>query len=175
MQTIENIEQMLKVEDDGVTHINVYTRGATSLGRDLSNLADIPVNHPIHGQFRTMEGLWFYLTTGATNEMFRVMNGWDARRLGKSMEKVWSNDFNTMVKIGLTAKILQNRELTLKLMTEHTDLNFYHYYYYGKAPNVKLVVPKGHDWQMKHLGRIRRMLMNTGRADALLEVSAYTS
>lgn len=37
--------------DDGVTHINVYSKGRTKLGRDLSNFAAIGIIHPSDSQW----------------------------------------------------------------------------------------------------------------------------
>ena len=46
--------------DDGVTHINIYSKGATTLGRFLSNFTrcDTLTNH---GRFRSLEGYYHYL------------------------------------------------------------------------------------------------------------------
>ena len=58
--TATAVENQPRKEDDGVTHINVYSRGVTSLGRSLSNLAECNIEHQYFGHFRTLEGLWFY-------------------------------------------------------------------------------------------------------------------
>ena len=49
---------------DGVTHINVYTKGKTELGRMLSNLHSSDTNIEIDGEvltFKTLEGFWYFL------------------------------------------------------------------------------------------------------------------
>ena len=53
----------VRPEDDGRTHVNVYSRGRTSLGRDLSNFAHLPFE--LDGlAFASVEGFWFWLVTG---------------------------------------------------------------------------------------------------------------
>lgn len=149
----------LTPEGDGVDHINVYTRGHTALGRSLSNLADIPVDHPTLGRFRTLEGLWFWAATGMTNNMLRVVNGYDARKIGSNMPKVWDDKFQTLIKVGIAAKILGNTELFETLRTAYTHLPLHHYYCYGKGDKVKVVVPKGHRWQMETIEQIRSVII----------------
>jgi hypothetical protein len=46
-----------KSKDDGITHINIYSKGKTELGRWLSNFT----YHPIEtedGKFDSVEGYW---------------------------------------------------------------------------------------------------------------------
>jgi hypothetical protein len=45
----------IKPSEDGVTHINVYSRGNTELGRLLSNFAHTPFSHPEFGEFASVE------------------------------------------------------------------------------------------------------------------------
>lgn len=144
---------------DGVGHVNVYTRGKTALGRSLSNLADIPVDHPEFGRFRTMEGLYFWCSTGKKNDMLRVVNGYKARKLGSAEHKGWNPQFKDEVMVGILCKIMQNRDLFELLSTTYTDLPFFHYYYYGTEDNSKIIVPKGHGWQMETIELIRTKIM----------------
>ena len=158
----------LKPSDDGVTHVNVYTRGRTALGRSLSNLADIAFEHPTFGRFRTMEGLWFWLALGRSNDMFRMMDGYNARRHGSDGTKVWVDGFQDHIRDGITAKIVQNPELREMLCVSYTELPFFHYYCYGKGDNVKLITPKGHEWQMLHIEKVRKTLIaNPNDIDSL--------
>jgi len=166
----------LHPDKDGVDHVNVYTRGKTSLGRSLSNLADISLVHPEHGEFRTLEGLYFWRATGMRNDLLRKVNGYDARTIGHKIEKVWDDDFQLDVKIGLAAKIIQNPDLMEALKTRYTDLPFHHYYFYGKGSDVKVVAPKGHKWQMDTIELIRSTLLDppdTFELDQLLTKEFY--
>ena len=49
---------------DGITHINMYSKSATAFGRVLSNWAPCRLNLP-EGQFRSVEGYWYYLSIPA--------------------------------------------------------------------------------------------------------------
>lgn len=49
-------------DEDGVTHINIYSKGKTELGRMLSNFTSFPIE--LDGQrFNSIEGVWFYFAT----------------------------------------------------------------------------------------------------------------
>jgi hypothetical protein len=147
----------LKVENDSIDHINVYTRGRTRLGRAMSNLSDCNIDHPRHGLFRTLEGLWYYLKTGSNDDWYRLMSGYDCRKRGKTGTTVWNTNFHRDFKIGMVLKILSNPLLMEEL--KESTLPFTHYYFFGKTPDkLKLMVPKGHEWQMEFWESMRRQL-----------------
>lgn len=152
---------------DGVTHCNIYSRGKTRLGRLCSNHADVAIEHPIYGHFRNMEGLWYYLRTGMKHESLRVISAFDAREYGKTLEKEWNADFNREFKMGIVAKVQGSEEIR-QLLTE-CDLPFVHYYVYGKDDNAKVIVPKGHEWQMLMWERIRDAVKHGRSFDSILE------
>lgn len=60
---------MYESVNDGVDHINIYSKGKTTLGRCLSNFANLGVDFALgdleefadYGKFATLEGLWYYL------------------------------------------------------------------------------------------------------------------
>lgn len=119
----------LDPKQDGKTHINFYTRGATRLGRLGTNLADVAVQHPVHGRFRSAEGLWYYLKTGRTYEELRSMDGFQAKAFGRNLPTVWYDPFQEDFKVALRWKFENHPELK-QLLTEST-LPLEHYYYYS--------------------------------------------
>lgn len=145
--------------DDGVNHINVYSKGRTRLGRLLTNLADVPVDHPTYGTFRTAEGLWYYLKTGCKHESLRALAGFDAKKFGNTLEVVWNQDFKEQFLLGVRAKVRDNEEL--QHLLRGSDLPFAHYYFYGSpyADNPpKVVYPRDSDWQMEFFEELRKEL-----------------
>ena len=51
---------ILTPQNDGITHINVYSKGKTTLGRWLTNFAHTPID-TIDGHFESIEGYWYWL------------------------------------------------------------------------------------------------------------------
>lgn len=49
---------MFEPKNDGIDHINVYSGGATELGRLLTNFAHTPFENE-YGKFESVEGFWY--------------------------------------------------------------------------------------------------------------------
>lgn len=148
---------------DGISHCNVYTRGATVLGRTLSNLSDCNIEHPYFGHFRTLEGLWYYMKTGFKDDSFRIIKGVSAREQGKKMPSTFYPLFSKMFKLGMLEKLARNPQLQHDLM--ENDLPLVHYYVYGG----KVLVQDRHQWQLDHWALLRSALKNTGTLDVIRE------
>lgn len=142
---------------DGVTHCNIlHMKAATRLGRLLSNLADVAVNHPEHGRFRTAEGLYYYLITGCQHEDLRSMDGYTAKREGSKLKKVWMDDFRDQFMKGVVDKIANHDEL--RDLFEKSSLPFTHYYVYrSKDPKVppRVTMPKDSQWIVDEIQKLR--------------------
>lgn len=151
-------------EDDGVTHINVWSKAKTPLGRSLSNFAHTPFDHPIHGRFSSVEGFWYWLSTGGTRNELRSVYGFQSKKLGRlireELEKAGGipivEDFEAQIKKALLCKIEQNN--TLKETLKNSDLPLTHYYVWGEPPNVKVTVPDSYSWIHEYLSDVRDWL-----------------
>lgn len=89
--------------DDGKTHVNMYSKAKTEIGRVLSNFWEIPGEgitidiseglDVIEESFKTVEGYWHFLSFGGQyREDEQVMslaklNGPEARKLGRKLKK----------------------------------------------------------------------------------------
>lgn len=142
--------------EDGVTHINVYTRGTTSLGRCLSNLSDCNIEHPYFGHFRNLEGLWFYMKTGFVDDSFRILKGMHAREHGKKMPSKNYPLFNKMFRLGMLEKLERNPALQKQLC--ENELPLAHYYVYGD----RVQYLRHHQWQLDYWQLLRSSLLSTG-------------
>lgn len=149
-------EKTIDPAADGVDHINIYTRGRTWLGRRLSNLADVGFTHPQYGEFRTVEGFWYYARSGFQHEGLRNLSGFQAKTFGKNYSVVHIENFLDLIKEAIRYKILQNPELLRAFVK--SDLPFEHYYTYGNPPVVR--VPKDHQWLNTFHGALRTELQH---------------
>jgi ribosomal protein L25 (general stress protein Ctc) len=117
-------------DKDGITHINIYSKGKTLLGRFLSNWYDWPINIPNWGNFRSIEGLIFYL--GSNDEHLRVLSGYDAKLYGNSVENTDTfldqDEFESIIREAIRIKILSHK--TAKEELKRSTLPFKHYYVY---------------------------------------------
>lgn len=155
------VTTMINPEEDGKTHVNVYSRGVTALGRALSNLSECNIEHPYFGHFRTLEGLWFYMKTGFRDDSFRIIKGVAARELGKKMSTAHYPLFSKMFKLGMLEKLDKNPQLQRDLLAN--ELPLAHYYIYGK----KVMMQDRHQWQLDYWTLLRSALKNTGSLDVI--------
>lgn len=148
----------LKVEEDGVTHINIFTRGATELGRLLTNPAYSPFTHPTYGDFDSVEGLWYWLKSGRCHDFLRTSSGISAKLAGRHLPEVFCQSFKEDVSIGIRQKIGQNPRI-IELLAEST-LPFEHYYWFGGLGDAKVIrLPNAaNEWVVELIEKIRSEL-----------------
>lgn len=144
-------------EEDGVTHINVYSGGKTELGRFWSNFACTNTMTP-HGLFASLEGYYHFLkvTRSLLNagnytpclmgvseklEKLRILSGKSAQLTGRELRKqlagvgIYSVDvpddwFNSCFKEALVNKLHDNEEMRDRVLSN--ELPYVHYYVMGK-------------------------------------------
>ena len=149
---------MYLLEEDGISHLNIYSRGKTELGRFLSNFALSPFIHPKFGSFNTVEGFWHYLRTGKKYECFRTLSGMDCKKISKQYEKQDCDNFQRYIKEAILLKIESNEKF--KLLLKESTLPLTHYYYYGDESTYKIVVPDNSKWLINYIEDIREYLNN---------------
>lgn len=144
-------------ENDGVDHLNVYSKAKTALGRELSNLAHVALNHPKYGFFASMEAYWYWIKSGMKHDQLRRLYGMTAKTAGIRETPVMIDDavFKDLIRDGLRLKVVQNSKLCEAL--RQSSLPLRHYYVYGSNPPV-VHSKRDHQWQMECLEDIRRCL-----------------
>jgi predicted NAD-dependent protein-ADP-ribosyltransferase YbiA (DUF1768 family) len=145
---------------DGITHINVYSNGKTALGRFLSNFAYSEIQTQ-DGQFKSVEGYWYWLGTEASleREALREAVGAHAKELGRALgAKDWqsSDEFKRKICSAISIKIRQNSGMLLEL--KNSRLPLAHYYVYGD----KVVRVAGAQWILDYIQSIRTSLQQEG-------------
>jgi hypothetical protein len=139
-------------QQDGKTHINVYSRSKSKLGRLLSNFAHTPFYHPEHGLFASVEGFWYWLMTG--DEVLRELHGVKAKFYGRDLFRTRLEPTREELKVAYLSKLNYNRELK-KLLLEN-ELPLAYYYVYGP----KVHVPEAYQWTITLWEEIRKELVN---------------
>lgn len=149
---------MIDPKQDGKTHINIYSKGSTWLGKFLSNFTKCDLNMP-EGTFKSIEGYWYYLTSKEKDPRLHEVHGWEAKLLGKSLTPLSKK--NSLPPEEFQAKIKKAIDQKLKWSEywkeEFTDskLPFLHYYVYeGK------VIDKTDEyrWLINHFEDRRKLL-----------------
>jgi len=142
---------------DGVSHINVYSKGRTELGRLLSNFAHTPFVHPVHGRFASVEGYWYWLS--CKEDILKELHGYRAKKVGRELGGEDYQDgaaFKMNICTDINCKIEQNPNISR--MLEEIDLPLVHYFIYGSGYNPKIVVPTQGLLVINHIESIRATL-----------------
>lgn len=147
--------------DDGITHINIYSQGKTELGKFLSNFTYSPVE-TTHGHFLSLEGYYHYiksilaieqsplrdvllLTNHDRLEHLRKLYGKYAQQHGRAVRQelmaqgVWFDDTVSIIKLPWFVEALKYKIRTSNLVADFLEstLPFTHYYVYGNTVNHK--------------------------------------
>lgn len=172
---MEAIREWVKVngypygpETDGKDHINAYSKSKSALGKRLTNMAGIPVTIPHEGTFETMEGYWYWLSTGCDHEEFRYVDGFNAKKIGKNMPRTQHPDFKDKIRYALWLRFEQNP--TLKENLIKSTLPIVHYYAWND--DDRTVTYPLFDWVTEELSLLRSIYK--GELDAVIVAGSRT-
>lgn len=152
-------EKEINPSFDGVEHINIYSKGATELGKMLSNFAKFPIETE-DGNFMSVEGYWYYLSIAENEprrEELRKAYGYWAKKLGKEIlqetnegkSSRFDDDFENKILKAIRYKFERNIHL---ITPELKNLPFEHYYNFGgKVVDVK----EKYQWMIDGISQMR--------------------
>lgn len=150
---------MIKPEEDGITHVNIYSQGKTQLGRMLSNFDRFEIETE-DGTFNSVEGYWYWLSIEdcKEKEVLRNLYGYNAKKIGNDLKnrfnKRMDEDFENKILNAIWYKVRRNRYLFTE---DIKNLPFEHYYNFGgKIVNVK----KKYLWMIEGIDKMRSYIIN---------------
>ena len=122
---------------DGITHVNIYSKGKTSLGRMLSNFYEYPIK-TTDGDFRSVEGYWYWMSIDDAiieKERLRELSGFKAKMTGIEILKTTNNGHNSRFDVDFERKILKAiwykfRRNTHLILPAYKSMPLRHYYVY---------------------------------------------
>ncbi|AYG48074.1 hypothetical protein DV532_27735 (plasmid) [Pseudomonas sp. Leaf58] len=139
---------------DGITHINIYSGGKTPVGRNLSHFPELPIYHPVFGDFCSGEGLWYWISR--RDDRLRMLSGFEAKRYGRSLPVVKTlpkEEFQRMINLGNQAKLDTYPEIKEALANSTLPL----LHYYAKSYGGKMVITQAKDseWILAYFEKVR--------------------
>ncbi|WP_156820691.1 NADAR family protein [Thioalkalivibrio thiocyanodenitrificans] len=139
---------------DGISHINVYSKGRTRLGQLLSNFARTPFVVDGFGRFASVEAYWYWLS--CEQDELRDLAGFEAKAQGRRLIKERGRkpraDFENLIRAAVQAKIEQHPEIQDLLRKAPGGIPLLHYYVYGDQLRD---VSRSHPWLMECLEQVR--------------------
>ena len=163
----------MNFENDGIDHINIYSKGKTEIGRRLSNFAFAPFTLPEEGRFASIECYWYWLLLQSLDkslysvavkraeEELRPLSGFGAKKLGRELlpkgflyAPELQLEFRNKIKNAFCAKLNYHPEI--KELLRESILPFAHYYVF----NGKVINSSSHNWQVVFWEKMRTKLKN---------------
>ena len=138
--------------DEGITHINIYSKSNTNLGKMLSNWYRQHMQLSI-GEFWSIEGLIFFL--GSFDEKLRELSGFEAKHQGNQLDRdirLPEDIFKGFIKEAMHEKLYDNYKFKKELMESHLPLT--HYYRYGN----KVIEITKWQWQVEEWNKLRKAI-----------------
>lgn len=136
-------------KNDGIDHINIYSKGQTKLGRYLSNFTREPFECE-DGKFYSIEGYWYWL--GCRNDKLRYLSGYWAKKFGREVgAKDWleTEEFKDKIRKAMEIKIEINEFFHNEF--KESNLPFTHYYMFG----TKIIEVPEAQWILDHWEKMR--------------------
>lgn len=159
----KTIAALIDPAEDGIKHINIWSRGRTSLGKWLSNFTLAPFN--MDGRdFASMEAYWYWLSTGRQHHYLCNLFGPSAKSAGSKLPRVAmdSAEFQSMIARAFVCKLTAHPLQMADLLYSH--LPFRHYFVYGNGAQQVIDRTGQHLWQM-HLWDHLRIYLRAAVAD----------
>lgn len=122
--------------DEGKTHINVYSKSLTDLGRMLSNFYHFPFDIDGYGHFECVEAFWYYLglkNPDKDGDILRNVWGYEAKKIGEELYKAGKDGLKEehMEELILSAIDMKFQAKKHLLLPKYYDLPIVHYYNYN--------------------------------------------
>lgn len=145
---------MIDPNKDGISFINVYSKGRTNLGKQLTNM--FPYSFMYDGiQFNSVEQAWHYykfvnIDTNVANHILTLTNPFECLKYARAnkteavVEYVKTSSFQSKMKDVINTRISSDN--TLKTLLRNSWLPFEHFYTYGKEGSKQVV----HDQRNKY-------------------------
>lgn len=147
-----------RIEDDGVTHVNIYSNSKCELGRMLSNFFPAPFNHPKYGFFTNVEGFWHFVATGFKHKFLKTVAGFRAKQASRGLMKVHNDNFHKLIKEAIVLKLEAHPEIKDGLLNNELPLD--HYYVMNKNDTLIQFRPNGADELIDMYAEIKQQYLD---------------
>ena len=156
---------ILNPANDGINHINMYSKGNTEFGRMLSDFYLCPIETP-DGNFLSVEGYWYWLSLPeeyAPRELLRKFYGYRAKQMGRMHREAAQKEgyklrFEPQFEKKILSAIEQKMRIEARLFKpEYENLPIYHYYVFnGKVKDVTNDFP----WLINGIRQLVKQIYN---------------
>jgi hypothetical protein len=151
---------MINPNDDGISHINIYSQGKTELGKMLSNFYKYKIITK-DGEFNSVEGYWYWLGIEDCQEkdILRKLYGYNAKKNGNELKKKYApridEEFEKKILNAIWYKVKRNSYM---FTSDIASLPLEHYYNFGgKVVDVK----DKYSWMINGIDKMRNYILKS--------------
>lgn len=154
---------ILNPSEEGITHINVYSKSNLEIGRMLSNFYRFEIVTE-DGVFQSVEAYWHYLGVNPNNEsrdLLKNMYGFEAKNFGQELRKkdgirIDQDEFQRKISDAIFYKFVANKYMLLE-NEKFISLPLEHYYNFdGRIVDVK----DKYKWMIDNIYYIRGFIVD---------------
>ena len=153
----------INIKLDGIDHINIYSKGKTILGKQLSNMYYFSFNYD-GLDFNSVEQAWHYykfikINPNIANQIISMNNIYEIKKYAKkynneTSEYVQSNEFRNLIQKIIETRLHKDSKLCLIL--RNSVLPFKHYYTFGNENSYKVINESiKYDWLIEIITNFR--------------------
>lgn len=152
---------IINYKEDGISHINIYSKSLNELGYMLSNFYKYPIK-TYDGKFMSVEAYWYWLSINDNipeKEELRNLYGFSAKSRGEQIlkfykdSKKFDDNFENKILAAIWYKFKWNKQL---IKPQYYNLPFYHYYRYN---DIIIDVTKKYQWMVDGITEMRDYLI----------------
>jgi hypothetical protein len=110
---------------DGEDHINIWEFGRTELGQLLSVNFSLPFKNPVLGRFKSIRGLWVFVTTKEQDDALRNMDARHIRDYVKKVESIKVKNFFAIILDSCYHRIKQTKVLSEAVIKSELPFDCY--------------------------------------------------
>jgi hypothetical protein len=147
-------------KEDGIDHINIYSKAGTELGKFLSNNTKTPFRHRIFGKFKCVDGFWWYITSVERDDYIRGLDGYQLQNFKRKLTLRNVKNFKAMVIDTIWQKIKQHQSYAKLLKESDLPLDCYSINDYGVLHR-----PTYYRWLLSGLEELRTALKENREPD----------
>lgn len=150
---------MINFKQDGITHINIYSKGKTELGQTLSNFSYFPFDCE-DGHFKSIEAYWHWLGVPDNcpqKEDLKEIHGYEAKKMGEQLKKKYGQKHIENFEERILAAIrIKMNAFKNSFKSPTGQLPFEHYYVFNnKVFNMK----NKYLWLINGMEEIRKEIL----------------
>lgn len=152
----------MKLNADGVDHINIFGRPLTTLGRHMStNSRRFAFTDECYDRFSSIENFWAFIRAEEKDDDLRRMSSVDLRNTARNYTEVFVENFKALIINAYYQRIKQNKELLDQIVKSSLPFDCY----YVNKDGLRIRPGGYYKWLLAGLEEVRKAIKENREPD----------